>query len=483
MAANLYSESDYVRCIIRWGGKCDVFNGKKKDDRFTDMSPACVGLAPKDTPLERMLALFNPVESSHRVFNEMHLNTSDADLTIGCGHFTNASLLKLFLAMPDNAWLEFRTYVVDRLLANEKHFDQYSKDYVVAEYLKGKNKTKSDIENATALGESLDYFFGRDLLKNQSYPAVEKAPELITRYQYKGESWTVVQKEKKYLSLWADTVILLSSFDWKTGNPAKQYDAYTNYSGGRRTLSFTKYADQKKQESSKTRCVFLFPGHGSINLECDFWFYQILYNALLIKSVANWQHKIWVDDYFTECVSYYKALHASNEAILAGLLSWKSSRQTTTARNKLPFALASSSPFAYWRNLGDKYYLLSAKEVLVNKTGDDSLDKKRQELIDTCIQKEGELFTALIIWVQFIMTKGKVRNRGRAMWEVYFNEPFKHYKDDKTTKVNKKHIENAELKVSETSVYLEITQKDKINKVDVFTSHIYTFINKPVTTP
>lgn len=483
MAANLYSESDYVRCIIRWGGKCDVFNGKKKGDRFTDMSPACVGLAPKDTPLERMLALFDPVESSHRVFNEMHLNTSDADLTIGCGHFTNASLLKLFLAMPDNAWLEFRTYVADRLLANAKHFEQYSKDYVVANYLKGKNKTASDIKNATALGESLDYFFGRDLLKNQSYPAVEKAPELKTRYQYEGKSWTVVDKEKKYLSLWADTVILLSSFDWKTGKPAAQYDAYTDYSGGRRTLSFTKYVNQKKMKSSKSSCVFLFPGHGKINLECDFWFYQILYNALLIKSVANWQHELWVKDYYKDSESYYGTLQASNEAILPGLISWKSSGQTTTARNKLPFALASNSPFAYWRNLGDKYYLLSAKEVLVNKTDDASADKQRQELINTCIQNEGELFTALIIWVQFITTKKKMRSRLRAMWNVYFNKRFEQYKDDKTTEIYISHIDNAELTVSDTSVFLDITQKDTVNKVDVFTLHRYTFINKPVTTP
>ena len=424
MAADLYSESDYVRRIVEWKGECKDIDAKNKKNTFTDMSPACLGLAPKNSPLERILALFDPVVSSYRVFNEIHLNTSDADLTIGCGNFTNASLHKMFLAMPDNAWLEFRTYVAEQLLANTKHFDQYSQDYVVKGFLGSKNP--SELKKANVLAASLDYFFGRDLLKNRSFSVVEKDPELTTRYQYiKGKSWTVVGTEKKYLSLWADTVILLSSFNWKTGRPASQYDAYTDYSGGKRTLTFSKFVDKKKMPSSQSSCVFLFPGHGKINLECDFWFYQILYNALLIKSVANWQHKLWVDDYFNECEKYYSSLIATNEAILPGLISWKSSRQTTTAKDKLPFALASNSPFNFWRNLGDKYYLLSARDVLVNKTDNDLVDKQRQALIDTCIKNEGELFTALIIWVQFIMTKKKMRSRLRAMWNVYFNEPFK----------------------------------------------------------
>lgn len=459
MAANLYTESDIVRRILTWKGKCADAKSTNVGESFTDLSPACLGLAPKDSLLERMLAVFDPVKASYRVFNEIHISSGDKNLTIGCGNYANSSLAKMFLAMPDEAWKEFRTYVAEKLLGNSSYFSQYTQDYVVTAYLKGKNKSASDIKNTTALGESLDYFFGRDLLNGKDYSAIKDSATLTNRYKYNGKSWTITSKKKSYLSLWADTVLLLSAIDPKTQKPPKQYDVYPNYSDANAKLSCTKHVNSVEDKTVSPVCVNLFPGHEKDNGHCGFWFYSILYKALLIKSVANWQHELWVTDYFNESVSYFQTLNASEEGILPGLISWKSNGQTTTERDDLPFALASNSPFAYWRNLGDKYYLLSAKQVLVNQTEDSNADKKRQDLIDTCIQQEGERFTALIVWAQFITTKKKMRNRLRAIWSVYLKDTFEKYKDNKKISFKTSHIENVRLNVSTESVILRITEK------------------------
>ena len=67
--ADLYSEKDIVRRILTWKGKCADAKSTNVGESFTDLSPACVGLAPKDSLLERMLAVFDPVKASYRVFN------------------------------------------------------------------------------------------------------------------------------------------------------------------------------------------------------------------------------------------------------------------------------------------------------------------------------------------------------------------------------------------------------------------------------
>ena len=481
--SNIYTESDIVRRIVKWKGKCVDATVKDKSGTFADLSPACVGLAANNFLLENVLAIFNPTLSSYRIFNEIHISPGDRNLTIGCGNYANSSLAKMFLAMPDEAWKEFRTYVAEKLLGNSSYFSQYTQDYVVTAYLNGKIKSASDIKNATALGESLDYFFGRDLLNGKNYSEIKDSATLTNRYKYNGKSWTITNKKKSYLSLWADTVLLLASIDPKTKKPAKQYDVYPDYSDKRSKMACTKFINRKEDKSASPVCVRLFPGHENDNHKCEYWFYNILYEALLLKSVANWQHELWVKDYYEECAGHLITLGGSRseQSILTGLVSWKSSGLTTTGKDKLPFALASDSPFAYWRNLGDKYYLKSATEVLVNNKQKGYSDK--QHLIDECVKKYGELFTGLIIWAQFIMTKGKVRSRLRAMWDAYFNtDDFaKKYKDDKKTTFDVSHIKKVKLDVSTTSVVLTITVKKGAKLV-----HSYTFLDinkKNTTTP
>ena len=465
--AELYSEKDIVNRIHKWTGECKPINTAKKDT-FTDLSPACVGLASKDKLLEKVLAIFDSTPGSYRVFNEIHITSGDKNLTIGCGHFANESLAKLFLAMPNEAWKEFRTFVADKLLANAKLFKQYSEDYVVADYLEGKNKTASDIKNVTALGESLDYFFGRDLLNGKNYSDIEGSAPLTNRYKYNKNSWTITESYKSYLSLWADTVLLLSSFDPKTGTPPEQFNAYTDYSDSRSVISLTKYVNKKVQPSTGTKSVRLFPGHEKDNHECEFWFYTILYDALLIKSVANWQHELWVSDYYNVCKKNFNALPAKEEAILPGLISWKSSGGTTLEGKPFP-----QTTIISWRNLGNKYYLESAREVRVAKgTNSDKI----QKMIDTLLLTEGELFTAFIIWVQFAMSKHKMRSRLRTMWNIYFSVPFQKYKDNQATSVETSKISNAKLFVSESSIVLRITQKDEKDGKEVYSDHNYTFI-------
>lgn len=492
--AELYSEKDIVRRIVEWKGNCVDADVKDKRKTFTDMTPACLGFAPRESQLEHVLAAFNPVKSSYRVFNEIHITQGDKYLTVGFGHFTYDNITALFLEMPDNAWLEFRTYVTNQLLAkdNTKLFEQYKQDYVVAAFLKEKNKTVSDLENAAVLGNSLDFFFGRDLLNGKKYSDIKKCDELTTRYLYKGEAWTIIKtkkgNEKRYLSLWADTVLLLSSFDPDNERPPKQYDAYPDYKdvpppNNKEKISrqpCTKFVNNNEIKSVSPICVRLFPGHLNDNGKCSYWFYSILGKALLIKSVAKWQYELWMREFYNEVMEHHTDLGAKDVSILTGLLSWKSNG--TTVNSNPPFATFRKDE--HWRNMANLYYLLSAKEVLVNKTEDADTDKKRQAMINTGIQKYGELFTALIIWSVYNMAKsGNMRNRQRAMWEAYFNtDDFaKKYKDDKTTSFDVSHIQKVQLEVSTTSVVLTITVKKETKLV-----HSYTFLDiskKNTTTP
>ncbi len=491
--AELYSEKDIVRHIVEWGGYCKPISESDPPKSFGDLSPACVGLAVDDPRLESLLAIFNPQENSYRVFNEIHVKEGDKFLTIGCGHFTKSSIEDLFLKMPDGAWKEFRTYVAKKLHTNKDYFTQFSQDYVVSKFLDGIDKSEREKEETIAA--SLDFFFGRAFtFKGKNYPNVKKSGEITSRYQYyfnpkknKYESWTISNKIKSYLTLWADTVLLLSTIDPKTGKPPKQFDVYPNYSGDRPKIACTKFADGEEDTSVSPVCVRLFPGFLKDNGKCNYWFYKILQEALLIKSVANWQHKIWVDDYYTECAKRLRKLAPDadvrkNElpikSILTGLVSWKSNGITLNA--KPPFIGVTEKED--WRNMGNLYYLESSTKVLINKKVKDRDDKQR--LIDSLTDPQngiGELFTGLIIWVGFNMTKtDSFRSRQRVMWSSYFNVKFQEYKDDPSTKVEAKNIEKTTLEVTTDKVILTITE-EKPHRI-----HKYTFLDiskKNTTTP
>jgi hypothetical protein len=419
--AEFYSKNDIKRRIIKWAGKCADVKAKNVGESFTDMSPACLGLAPKDSELERVLAVLNPVKSSYRVFNEIHITATDTFLTVGCGHFTYDNVTSLFLEMPDDAWLEFRTYVAELLLASPNYLEQFSQDYVVKKFLGSKNP--SELKKADVLAASLEFFFGRDLLKKQSVDAAKKAPELTTRYQHiKGESWTIVGKEKNYLNLWADTVLLLAIINPNTQKPPQQYDVYTDYSDDRAKIGCTKFVNTVQDTQSSPVCVRLFPGHENSNGDCGFWFYNVLYKALLIKSVANWQHQLWIREFYNEAKQYCRTLGADDVSILAGLIAWKSNGLTKTVASKISYKNVPAGDVVRWRNLGNMYYLRAAEDVLVNQKQDPKF--KKQELFNECLRTHKQLFTGLVIWTTYNMYKGgRMRNRQRAMW-CFFSDHF-----------------------------------------------------------
>lgn len=464
--AKLYDKNDIVRLIVKSRGYCIDNNQKNagNSDYFGDLSPACMGLAINDTKLENVIAIFNPSSSSYRVFNEIHISEGDRNLTIGCGNYANSPLAKMFLDMPMDTWIEFRGFVADKLLGDQGYFKQYSQDYVVKSFLG--NRQQSELQKKDVLESSIDYFFARDLLNGKTYSDIHKNSTLTSRYKYNGKSWTITKSAKSYLSLWGDTVLLLAAIDSQTGKPSAQYDVYPNYSDSPAKLACTKFIDKDEDKSSSPVCVRLFPGHEKDNGKCSFWFYAILSEALLIKSVADWQHKNWVNNYYNDCLRNLHTLNGKEQAILTGLVSWKSSG--LTINDNPPFALANGASVDNWRNLGNKYYLKSAKEVLVNNKQKDYLAK--QAIINACIGMEGELFTALIIWAQFIMTKEKIRSRIRAMWNAYFDVPFKKYKDRPDTSFNANEIKKVELKLTAESLVLKITEKK--SKM----AHSYTFI-------
>lgn len=467
--AVFYSKADIVRLIVKWRGHCvdNTAANAKSSSYFGDLSPACVGLAINDTKLEDVLAVFNASPGSYRVFNEIHINEGDRNLTVGCGNFATSNLCKMFLDMPANAWDEFRNDVADRIMGNQSYLRQYAADYVVKGYIG--NKPASALTKADILA-SLDYFFARDLVQNgkKKYEDIKDDKALTSRYQYGGDSLTILKGAKSYINLWAGTVLLLASIDPGTGKPSSQYDVYPDYSGDSARIACTRFVNGKEDKSSSPVCARLFPGHTSDNGKCGFWFYAVLYESLLLKSVADWQHRLWVDNFYNECASNLLTLNGTDESILTGLVSWKSSGQTITKNP--PFALPVGGRVDFWRNLGDKYYLKSAKEVLVDTK--QPLSAERQAMIDACIAKDGELFTGLVLWTQFIDTKKKMRSRQRAMWSTYFESAFLKYKDDKNSSFKADNIKTAALAVTADSVVLSITDK-KTGKV-----HKYTFINK-----
>jgi hypothetical protein len=112
----------------------------KKDYLIHDFSPICANfddILTNKPDLADMIVMMNSENSSRRVFDELHFNENDQNLTIGFGHFATHNINAFFKEMNDKGNEEIKNSIIDifayKLYKNkdDKYYKQILDDPII----------------------------------------------------------------------------------------------------------------------------------------------------------------------------------------------------------------------------------------------------------------------------------------------------------------------------------------------------------------
>lgn len=136
------TETEIDRFIKSGNSKTPISIGIKGSGSNSDLSPCCISTfypADNDTKeILELIACFNEKTTERRVFNEVHMNSSDPYLTLGFGHFADVNSGQIFIDMKAEARKAF-----DDLIDYTCLCLQNNKIYYCGEWVVNPNKYKS----------------------------------------------------------------------------------------------------------------------------------------------------------------------------------------------------------------------------------------------------------------------------------------------------------------------------------------------------
>ena len=282
-----------------------------RDNVMDGLSPVTCGYYQDPNGKLKAMAstMLNAGKASYRVFNRIHMYPGDFSLTLGFAHFASENGVGLLerLRSEPKAFRQFCRYLAYRLCTDRKSGSAYplqaANDPLIRQSLFPERSTEIKPEELAGLSPeqwlaAMDAFFS-------------KSAVLRAAGKDGGARGEISGSMRNSLDAWAE----------------KQFASQKSGELG----SYSRGLTYEKDDGSKTKIPNLFPSSDPDTTVNGFWFYDLVKDALRLKTTADVQVKFWEEHYYDKARTQAGTLRGvegtlperDNEALILSLVSWK----------------------------------------------------------------------------------------------------------------------------------------------------------------